>query len=78
MHFYYETECYAIIFLSTGNIAVHFFLPETRALYELEKLWTLGPQYDDQYRSLIEQEDFLKAVFTGPQKEEIGEEGNKD
>ncbi|XP_077997728.1 uncharacterized protein LOC144450859 [Glandiceps talaboti] len=38
-----------------SNIVVHFFLPETREMYELEKLWTLGPQYDDQLRYLAEQ-----------------------
>lgn len=30
-----------------GNIIVHFMLPETREIYELEKLWTLR-SYDDQ------------------------------
>ncbi|XP_072365341.1 mitochondrial assembly of ribosomal large subunit protein 1-like isoform X1 [Scyliorhinus torazame] len=30
-----------------GNIVVHFMLPETRKVYELEKLWTLR-SYDDQ------------------------------
>ncbi|XP_051871370.1 mitochondrial assembly of ribosomal large subunit protein 1 isoform X2 [Pristis pectinata] len=31
-----------------GNIVVHFMLPETREIYELEKLWTLR-SYDDQF-----------------------------
>ncbi|XP_072880699.1 mitochondrial assembly of ribosomal large subunit protein 1 [Hemitrygon akajei] len=31
-----------------GNMVVHFMLPETRELYELEKLWTLR-SYDDQF-----------------------------
>ncbi|XP_072139081.1 mitochondrial assembly of ribosomal large subunit protein 1 [Mobula birostris] len=31
-----------------GNMVVHFMLPETRELYELEKLWTLH-SYDDQF-----------------------------
>uniref|UniRef100_UPI00398E5C72 mitochondrial assembly of ribosomal large subunit protein 1 n=1 Tax=Pristiophorus japonicus TaxID=55135 RepID=UPI00398E5C72 len=31
-----------------GNIVVHFMLPETREVYELEKLWTLRA-YDDQF-----------------------------
>ncbi|XP_067864957.1 mitochondrial assembly of ribosomal large subunit protein 1 [Heterodontus francisci] len=30
-----------------GNIVVHFMLPESRAVYELEKLWTLC-SHDDQ------------------------------
>ncbi|XP_033101374.1 uncharacterized protein LOC117104623 [Anneissia japonica] len=31
-----------------GNIVVHFMLEEAREIYELEKLWTLGPEFDDQ------------------------------
>ncbi|XP_053322584.1 mitochondrial assembly of ribosomal large subunit protein 1 [Spea bombifrons] len=40
-----ETEDWMCI--DFGNIVVHFMLPETRELYELEKLWTLR-SYDDQ------------------------------
>ncbi|XP_071417026.1 mitochondrial assembly of ribosomal large subunit protein 1 [Pithys albifrons albifrons] len=44
-----------------GNIVVHFMLPETREVYELEKLWTLG-SYDDQVAQMTPQslpEDFI-------------------
>lgn len=27
-------------------------LDDTRRKYELEKLWALGPQYDDQFRDM--------------------------
>lgn len=40
---------------------VHFMLPETREVYELEKLWTLG-SYDDQLAQMTSQslpEDFI-------------------
>ena len=35
-----------------GTIVVHFMTEEARSKYELEKLWTLGPRYDDQYRNM--------------------------
>ncbi|XP_034410176.1 mitochondrial assembly of ribosomal large subunit protein 1 [Cyclopterus lumpus] len=44
-----------------GNMVVHFMLPETREVYELEKLWTLRT-YDEQLKSMpIETlpEDFI-------------------
>nr|XP_046254669.1 mitochondrial assembly of ribosomal large subunit protein 1 [Scatophagus argus] len=44
-----------------GNMVVHFMLPETREVYELEKLWTLR-SYDEQLRSIPAEtlpEDFI-------------------
>ncbi|XP_068425659.1 mitochondrial assembly of ribosomal large subunit protein 1 [Clinocottus analis] len=44
-----------------GNMVVHFMLPDTREVYELEKLWTLRT-YDEQLKSIpIETlpEDFI-------------------
>lgn len=48
------------VFVS-GNIVVHFMLPETRELYELEKLWTLRA-YDEQLQKIPSEtlpEDFI-------------------
>lgn len=48
----------------TGNMVVHFMLPETREVYELEKLWTLR-NYDEQLKSMPEEtlpEDFIYDV----------------
>ncbi|XP_029360201.1 mitochondrial assembly of ribosomal large subunit protein 1 [Echeneis naucrates] len=44
-----------------GNMVVHFMLPETRDVYELEKLWTLR-SYDEQLRKIPAEklpEDFM-------------------
>lgn len=48
-------------FSFTGNMVVHFMLPETREEYELEKLWTLRA-YDEQLKKIPEEtlpEDFI-------------------
>lgn len=49
-----------------GNIVVHFMLPETREVYELEKLWTLG-SYDDQLAKIMPESlptDFIYELQT--------------
>lgn len=48
-------------FSVSGNMVVHFMLPATREVYELEKLWTLRT-YDEQLRSMPAEtlpEDFI-------------------
>lgn len=44
-----------------GTTVIHFMLPETREIYELEKLWTLR-SYDDQLAQMVPEslpEDFI-------------------
>ncbi|TFK07399.1 Mitochondrial assembly of ribosomal large subunit protein 1 [Platysternon megacephalum] len=44
-----------------GSIVIHFMLPETREIYELEKLWTLR-SYDDQLAQMVPEslpDDFI-------------------
>lgn len=48
-----------------GNMVVHFFLPEVREVYELEKLWTLGPKYDDQTKAMLREEKLRQAAELG-------------
>lgn len=45
-------------------MVVHFMLPETREVYELEKLWTLR-NYDEQLKNIPAEtlpEDFIYEV----------------
>ncbi|XP_036309610.1 mitochondrial assembly of ribosomal large subunit protein 1 [Pipistrellus kuhlii] len=47
-----------------GRMVVHLMLPETREMYELEKLWTLR-SYDDQLAQIAPQalpEDFILGI----------------
>lgn len=49
--------------VDVGSTVVHFFLPETRERYELEKLWTLGPKYDDQTREMEKREKETRELM---------------
>lgn len=49
---------------------MHFFLPDVREVYELEKLWTLGPKFDDQSKAMFEREEFLRATELGTTQDE--------
>ena len=44
--------------LHTGNIFLHLFMAETRELYDLETLWTVGPKYDRLSREMPDVPDF--------------------
>ncbi|KAG5898960.1 hypothetical protein JTB14_004680 [Gonioctena quinquepunctata] len=37
------------IALDLGNIALHIFSQEARTLYDLDSLWAVGPEYDDEF-----------------------------
>ncbi|XP_059059382.1 mitochondrial assembly of ribosomal large subunit protein 1 isoform X2 [Achroia grisella] len=38
------------IALDLGNIALHIFSDKVRQIYDLETLWSVGPEYDEQIR----------------------------
>eukprot|EP00794_Sanderia_malayensis_P017417 gene17417-19160_t len=50
-------DCLDWMAVDIGNVVVHFMMPEAREKYELEKLWTLGPELDDQYQAMLKAED---------------------
>lgn len=49
IHVCYNIQSLCIV---SGDTVVHFLTEQSRKKYELEKLWTLGHRYDDQYREL--------------------------
>ncbi|KAK9513689.1 hypothetical protein VZT92_027203 [Zoarces viviparus] len=56
-----------------GNMVVHFMLPETREVYELEKLWTLRT-YDEQLKNMPTEtlpEDFIYDVEVTKRSSEL-------
>ncbi|KAK1334839.1 hypothetical protein QTO34_004409 [Cnephaeus nilssonii] len=51
-----------------GSMVIHLMLPETREMYELEKLWTLR-SYDDQLAQIAPEtlpEDFILGIEDDP------------
>lgn len=47
--------------LDLGNIILHIFSKKTREVYDLESLWTLGPEYDPHLNAV---EDPLDAIMS--------------
>lgn len=47
--------------LFSGNIALHIFSDKTRAVYDLETLWSVGPEYDEQTKKKDDVEDVFES-----------------
>jgi hypothetical protein len=47
---------------SAGSVVIHLFLPEIREKYELEKLWSLGPEHDGQYQEMLADDRYAEMV----------------
>lgn len=47
-------------FLIPGNIALHIFSEKTRKIYDLETLWSVGPEYDGKTDDSTEVIDMLE------------------
>lgn len=63
-----------------GNIILHVFKAEVREMYDLETLWTVGPQFDEKNQELVNpyvlehsDMDWLKEFYQ--EKEELQKEG---
>jgi len=46
--------------MDMGNIVLHLLVQEKREYYDLETLWTVGPDFDDNTRSLLAAEESNK------------------
>ncbi|KAL3855136.1 hypothetical protein ACJMK2_014363 [Sinanodonta woodiana] len=62
--------------MNLGNIILHIFLPETRAVYDLELLWTVGEKYDDLCLKQ-QQESYTMSIDDLPWLKEL-ESSNKE
>ncbi|KAK3596982.1 hypothetical protein CHS0354_009118 [Potamilus streckersoni] len=56
--------------MNLGNIILHIFLPETRAVYDLELLWTVGEKYDDLCQKQ-QQESYTMSIDDLPWLKEL-------
>lgn len=50
--------------MDMGNIVVHLLTQEQREYYDLEMLWTVGPEFDDNTRKLAEVEQNRDRIDT--------------
>ena len=39
-----------LFYIQPGNIVLHLMMPACRQLYDIEALWTCGPEFDSQVK----------------------------
>ena len=59
-HTHTHTLSLSLSLLITGFAVVHMMLDDVREKYHLEKLWALGPQFDDQYIEMLKYQENQK------------------
>lgn len=66
------------MFLYAGSVVIHLFLPDVRNKYQLEKLWSLGPEHDEQYQKMLK-DDLDADMFRNAKLEDffVSEESSK-
>ena len=50
--------------LDMGNIVLHLLVQEQREYYDLEMLWTVGPEFDDNTRKMAVAEKNSQKIET--------------
>lgn len=50
--------------MDMGNVALHLFLGETRAFYDIESLWALGKDFDEASNQRDELGDIFDSVVS--------------
>uniref|UniRef100_A0A1B0CTG2 Mitochondrial assembly of ribosomal large subunit protein 1 n=1 Tax=Lutzomyia longipalpis TaxID=7200 RepID=A0A1B0CTG2_LUTLO len=64
--------CRDWIAMDMGNIALHIFSAQARKLYDLESLWTLGPEYDAECNKPIDPQHFHLMQLLGQNTTNLG------
>lgn len=60
----FECKNFPINYFVPGNIALHIFSDKARDIYDLETLWAVGPEYDEQINKKSEVVDMFENYST--------------
>lgn len=62
MLYFYPKLIQLFCLVVLGRIVVHLLKEERREELELEKLWTLGAEHDDQFRFATKEQHAVKLI----------------